>query len=175
MHENDPDAAHEVRDETPPTKRTWAVWVASAAGLGYSPYLPGTVGAIPGVALAWAIGQLDSLPLQVLAVASVSAIAVPICTLAARQGGGAKDPGWIVLDEIASLPITFFGIAMNSWRVVMVGFLLHRIFDIAKPPPVRQLERLSDGWGVMADDWAAGVYSNLALRLVLFWWAGWAN
>jgi phosphatidylglycerophosphatase A len=54
---------------------------------------------------------------------------------------------------------------------MMVGFALHRFFDIAKVPPARQLERLPEGLGIMADDWAAGVYSSLTLHAIL--WTGW--
>jgi phosphatidylglycerophosphatase A len=82
--------------------------------------------------------------------------------------GNVKDPGCIVLDEIASLPITFFLVPMNSWIVVAAGFALHRLFDISKPPPARQLERLPEGLGIMADDWAAGVYSNLVLHALIY-------
>ena len=160
------------RDRKSPPRRTFVVWLASCGGLGFSPMMPGTVGAIPGLAVAWVIGQIESTALEILAVASLSAVSIPICTAAARRMGNEKDPGWIVLDEIASMPITFLGLAMDSWRIVLVGFALNRLFDITKPPPARQLERLSDGWGVMADDWAAGVYSHLALRLVIFWWSG---
>ena len=73
-----------------------------------------------------------------------------------------------MLDEIASVPITFYLIDDWSWLAVLAGFLLHRLFDITKPPPARQLERLPKGLGIMADDWMAGLYSNLALRLVLW-------
>ena len=67
-----------------------------------------------------------------------------------------------MFDEIAGLAITFFLVPMTSITVVVLGFLLFRLFDITKPPPARQLERLPGGLGVMADDWAAGVYANLA-------------
>ena len=85
--------------------------------------------------------------------------------------GGLKDPGSIVLDEIASMPIVFFFVTDADVRrpiVLAVAFLLHRIFDITKPPPARQLEHLPTGLGIMADDWAAAAYGCLILH-ALHW------
>lgn len=102
------------------------------------------------------------------AIIAVCAIGVPICTAAARRLGGRKDPGAIVFDEIASMPITFFLIPLDRPATVVAGFLLHRFFDILKPQPARSLERLPEGLGIMADDWIAGLYSNLALHLAIW-------
>jgi phosphatidylglycerophosphatase A len=106
--------------------------------------------------------------MQAAAIAAVCAAGIPICTIAARRLGGRKDPGAIVLDEIASLPITFLMLPLEP-VVIIAGFLLHRFFDILKPQPARALERLPDGFGIMADDWIAGIYSNLALHLLVWW------
>ena len=76
----------------------------------------------------------------------------------------------MVFDEIASLPITFFAVSFERWEVIVLGFVLFRLFDILKPPPARQLEQLPDGLGIMADDWMAGIYSNLVLHAIL--WSG---
>jgi phosphatidylglycerophosphatase A len=57
---------------------------------------------------------------------------------------------------------------IHQWTIVVAGFLLQRLFDNTKPPPARQLERLPEGLGIMADDWAAGVYSNLTLQLLVW-------
>ena len=96
-------------------------------------------------------------------------LGIPISKQGARSSPGIKDPSWIVFDEIVSLPITFFLIPIDGLLVILAGFTLNRLFDITKPPPVRNLERLPEGLGIMADDWAAGVYSCLTLHL-LFWW-----
>jgi len=122
-----------------------------------------------GLALAWAIGHLPVWT-AILAIVVLATGGIPICTAASKQLGGKKDPGEIVLDEIASVPITFFLVPMSSAAVVFVGFVLNRLFDIVKPPPARSLERLPDGLGVMADDWVAGIYSCLVLHLLL--WSG---
>jgi phosphatidylglycerophosphatase A len=73
-----------------------------------------------------------------------------------------------------ALPLTFFLHPVHDPAVLIAGFLLFQLFDIVKPPPVRQLEQLPAGWGIMADDLAAGVYANLSLCLLtqldLFTW-----
>jgi phosphatidylglycerophosphatase A len=144
-----------------------AVWVATGFWVGFIPWAPGTFGTLLGLPLAWGLAQLGPLPMA-LATIAICLAGIPICTRAAQRMGGAKDPGSIVLDEIASVPITFFLIDNWTWGTVLAGFLLHRLFDITKPPPTRKLEHLPQGLGIMADDWMAGVYSNLALRLVVW-------
>jgi phosphatidylglycerophosphatase A len=151
-----------------------AVILATGFWLGRSPIMPGTVGAILGLPLAWAINSIPSLAIQIAIIIAICLLGIPICTIAARRLGNLKDPGCIVLDEIASLPITFFLVPVAAFErpwVVVAGFVLHRIIDITKPPPAPQLERLPEGLGIMADDWSAGVYSCLLLHAIL--WAGW--
>ena len=148
--------------------RNWIVWLATGAWFGRSPIAPGTVGALWGIPLAWGIGHFSSPWIQAAAIVAICAAGVPLCTAAVRRLGDAKDPGCIVFDEIASLPITYFLVDMHQPAVIVAGFLLHRLFDITKPPPARQLEHLPDGLGIMADDWAAGVYSNLSLQLLVW-------
>ena len=145
-----------------------AIFLATGCGVGFSPVAPGTVGTLLGIPLAWGVAQLPGVALQGTVIVLVAVAGIPICTRAAAALGGKKDPGSIVLDEIASLPMTFFLIPLGDWRVVVAGYILHRLFDITKPPPARQLERLPDGLGIMADDWIAGLYSNLSLRLLIY-------
>lgn len=105
-------------------------------------------------------------------IVAIVLVSIPICTRAAKRIGIKKDPGSIVLDEIASLPVTFFLVpreVLERPLILFAGFVLHRIFDISKPPPVRRLERLPEGIGIMADDLAAGAYSCLALHALLYW------
>jgi phosphatidylglycerophosphatase A len=167
-----------ISETSPPSApKDWAhptVILATGFWLGRSPIMPGTVGAVLGVPLVWGINSIPNVPLQVALIAAICAVGIPLCTTAARRLGRLKDPGCIVFDEIASLPITFFLIPMADFQrpwVVIAGFVLHRIFDISKFPPAAQLERLPEGFGIMADDWAAGIYSCLALHAIL--WAGW--
>ena len=117
--------------------------------------------------MAWAISQIGDWRAEALLIGTICLVGVPVCTAAARALGGAKDPGSIVLDEIASVPITFFMVPIDSLWIVVVGFALHRLFDVTKPPPIRHLERLPGGLGIMADDWLAGVYSCAVLHLLV--------
>jgi len=148
-----------------------AAWIATGLGLGHFPVAPGTVGSLLGLPLAWCVGQIPSVPLAAAVVVALCAVGVPIVNAALPRWGGRKDPGCVVYDEIASLPITFFFVPTTSWnwKVVALGFFLHRLFDITKPPPARQLEHLPGGLGVMADDWAAGVYSGAVLYGLMQW------
>lgn len=147
--------------------QTWATALATGMGVGWIPFAPGTFGTLLGIPVAWGIQRLDNPWFQTAAVVALCAAGVAIVNAALPQLGGLKDPGCVVIDEIAGLCITFFLVPMTSVAVVVLGFLLFRLFDITKPSPARNLEKLPDGLGVMADDWAAGVYANLALRGIL--------
>lgn len=146
-----------------------ATFVATGFAVGFVPFAPGTFGALWGLPLAWGLGHLPAAA-EAVAIILIFMVGVPICTAAARHMGGLKDPGSIVLDEIASLPVVFFLLPIEAWnwKLALAGFALHRLFDITKPPPARQLERLREGLGIMADDMAAAVYANLALRLLVW-------
>lgn len=145
-----------------------AVWLATGLGLGLSPFAPGTVGSLWGLPLSWALATWCPVWVQLTVTAVLIALGVPLCTRAAQQLGGKKDPGAIVWDEIASFPLVFVGHGSLSPATLALGFLLHRLFDVTKPPPARQLERLPTGLGIMADDVAAALYANAAL-----WAIGW--
>ena len=97
------------------------------------------------------------------AIVLVLAMGVTICRRAAQLFGG-HDPQVIVLDEIAALPIVYLGIGRKGVAIWLGGWVLFRIFDITKPPPVRQVERLPGGWGIMADDVVAAGYACLVLH-----------
>jgi phosphatidylglycerophosphatase A len=140
-----------------------ALLVATAFGVGYIPFASGTFGSAVGLLLWWA---LPAAPLA-------QGIAIVVLFVAGSWSGsiaerhfGKTDPGQVVADEVMGMLITLF---MNpvGWAGAFGGFLLFRLFDIVKPPPARQLERLHGGVGVMADDAMAAVYANLALRAAL--------
>jgi phosphatidylglycerophosphatase A len=114
---------------------------------------------------------------------------------AVSQHTGTKDPQFVVIDEVSGVhlalilglaPVTpmvlvrpedaatfalYSGMSILNWKFLLAAFLLFRLFDIAKPFPCRRLEKLPGGWGIMADDWMAGVYAAICLRLALhFHW-----
>jgi len=153
-----------------PARDKLAVRLATGLGIGMIPVAPGTFGTLLGLPLAWVIGVLPGFRIQLAAVVSACLAAVLIVDIAIKVLGRGKDPGCVVLDEIVAMPITFFLIPIDSFWIAAAGFVLFRVFDIAKPPPARQLEQLPGGWGVMADDWAAAVYANVALRFLLWGW-----
>ena len=107
------------------------------------------------LAVGWAIHRIAS-PWWQPDYGLLCLVGIPIAGRLAAMAGR-KDPGSIVLDEIASMPIVFGADAVEVSRpiVLAAGFVLHRILDISKPPPAWQLEHLPTGMGIMADDWAA--------------------
>lgn len=144
-----------------------AVRLATGFGICRIVPAPGTVGtALFGLPFAWAVGQLPETGWQCAAIVVAVLVGIPLTTAANRALGGAKDHQAIVWDEIASLPIVFLLVPLDNWRVGVAGFVLHRVFDISKPPPARQLERLAEGVGIMADDLMAAVYAAIALGIM---------
>jgi len=154
-------------NETKPQGRL-AVWLATGLGFGLVSPAPGTVGGLWGLPLAWGVKQLPTLNTQLLAIVLIGLAGVAICSVAARVLGSSKDPQSIVLDEIAALPIVFLGVEPTGPTVWLAGWLLFRLFDITKPSPISQCERLPGSWGIMADDWAAAGVACASLHGLLW-------
>jgi phosphatidylglycerophosphatase A len=95
----------------------------------------------------------------------VTLVGIPAATRVARAYGK-KDPQFVVIDEVAGQLIALIA-APYSWRSFLAGFILFRAFDIVKPPPVRQLERLPEGTGIVLDDVAAGFFAFVVMQLLL--------
>ncbi|HKV27794.1 MAG TPA: phosphatidylglycerophosphatase A [Candidatus Acidoferrales bacterium] len=170
-----------------------SLFFATAAGAGYLPKAPGTWGSVVGVALyrlvwwiysrfgprvafvtmsgesrsalwmseTWARIRFFEIPLLVgLAVALLGAW---VSSRAARWSSK-KDPQFVVIDEVSGQFFTYlFALAPLSWKYLLLGFILFRVFDIWKPFPARQAESLPGGWGIMADDWIAAVYAAIGI------------
>ena len=147
----------------------WASVAATFFGLGRLKPGPGTWGSAAGV-LIWAAAAhetraaIQPIVLALMAAAAI-AIGIPAATRIARASGS-KDPQHVVIDEVAGQWITLL-FAPISWKTLLAGFILFRAFDILKPPPVRQLERLPEGTGIVFDDVAAGLYALLVMQLLL--------
>jgi phosphatidylglycerophosphatase A len=141
--------------------------VATVFGSGYSAVAPGTVGSALGVLLFWPMAAV-AWPWQ----AAASAVLFVVGSLAAGRVArrvGRKDPGIVVVDEVVGQWVTLTALPFTPVTAGL-GFLLFRAMDIVKPWPARDLERVPGGWGIMADDVAAGVFAHLALRAGLLVW-----
>ena len=139
-----------------------AVVMATAGGAGYSPFAPGTAGSVVGVMLYFLTASWPLL-WQAALIAAVSLVGIWAGGVAA-QHFGRKDPGQVVIDEVAGQLVTFFATGI-SYHGLIPGFLIFRLLDIVKPWPARQFESLPGGTGIMADDLMVGVYGNLLLRI----------
>jgi len=138
---------------------------------GYAPAAPGTVGSAAAVAIAWLLHRYAGLP--AIAFAFLAAVLAGPAAWAAdvtARESGLKDPQFVVVDEVVGQWIAVAGAMQLNWKSWLGAFLLFRLFDIWKPAPVRQLERLPRGTGIVADDVMAGVYGALVLFA-----AGWFN
>jgi len=100
-----------------------------------------------------------------VAIGIVVAVGIPAATLEERASGR-KDPNHIVIDEVAGQLVTLIACPL-MWQPLLAGFILFRGFDILKPPPVRMLERLPEGTGIVVDDLGAGIYAFIVLQLLL--------
>ena len=165
--------------------------LATWFGLGHLPKAPGTWGSLGGMALAlfmvWANSKNHSATSPVhadnnfwttglLPTSGEVAITIMIAVIGVIVAGRAaryaqiEDPQWVVIDEVSGQLLTyylFFWLLPLNWKSWLLGFILFRAFDIWKPFPARQLEHLPGGWGIMADDWMAGIYAALVLQVAL--------
>ena len=139
-----------------------AIVVATGLGTGYGPLVPGTWGSIPGVALGWLVERRAG-GWGVAAAACVAALFGTWAAGRAERYWGEKDPGRVVVDEIAGQLVTLCFLPATP-QVLLAGFVVFRVFDIVKPWPARRLESLPGGSGIMADDLMAGLYANLILQ-----------
>lgn len=161
-----PPASSDVPPSPFRRSRPLSAWLATGLGIGLWVPAPGTFGAAIGSLVAWGISYLPGVAWQLAAIVALNLVGIPLCTAAGRALGGKKDNQAIVWDEIMSLPIVFLFVPFGGWVSALAGFAMHRLFDITKPLPARQLERLPDGLGVMADDWVAAVYAGAALYVL---------
>ncbi len=151
--------------------RLVALPIATFFGLGRSPVAPGTAGSLGALGAAAILvhhhgwGRVEfALLVAALLLPSVWASQV------AAECSGKKDPSHVVVDEALGQWMTLAGATTYTWKSFLAAFLLFRLLDIWKPPPVRQAERLPGGWGIMADDVVAGLVGALVLFL-----GGWFN
>jgi phosphatidylglycerophosphatase A len=143
---------------------TPATLLATWFGCGHSPKAPGTAGSLAALFIAIALHHyLGFAPLHFLLLAAILFLPAVWAAGVTALATGLKDPQFVVVDEVIGQWIALAGAASLNWKSFLAAFALFRLFDIWKPPPVRQLESLPGGWGINLDDVMAGVYAALVL------------
>jgi phosphatidylglycerophosphatase A len=163
-----------MKTDAPSQKKTlWAWTVATFFAAGFGKPGPGTWGSVAAVLL-WAAYAFAFQPTaQALLIALLIGIAftlligIPAATIVARESGR-HDPQIVVIDEVAGQWIALLGSHAN-WRHALLALVLFRLFDMTKPFPVRQLEDLPEGWGIVLDDVGAGLYALGVASLLHIW------
>jgi phosphatidylglycerophosphatase A len=162
-----------------PRKPRLALAIATSLGLGYVPVAPGTFGSLAGIVVYALVRYLLLLEVRsgkffpvlggfwtALLVAVMVAGAGVWAATRTEQFSARRDPQFVVIDEVSGQQLTYlFALAPLNWKYLLLGFILFRVFDIWKPFPARQAESLPGGFGIMADDWIAGIYAALGLWL----------
>jgi phosphatidylglycerophosphatase A len=149
----------------PSPRSSWAWAVGTFFGIGKLKPGPGTWASVATVLLWRALAPFadgHQLPTAMVVSAAVTIIGIPAATRVARESK-LKDPGFVVFDEVAGQMIALIG-APLAWKTLLAGLILFRAFDIVKPPPLRRLEHLPDGAGIMLDDVGAGLYALAVLH-----------
>lgn len=140
-----------------------ALALATCFGVGYVPIAPGTFGSLLGL-LVWAVLP-QTWGAQGIAIVIVLVLGT-VCGSIAERHFRATDPGPVVIDEVMGMLVTLFALPVG-WGGAIAGFFVFRVLDVIKPFPANRFERLHGGVGVMADDFMAAVYANVALRIAL--------
>jgi phosphatidylglycerophosphatase A len=159
--------------------------MTSCFGLGWLPIAPGTWGSLPPRFVLGLMGYMGPSPVAIAIVMGVLMVwGSAVCVLlapAAIAETGSKDPGEVVVDEVAGQAVCYLAVpfmavqsmtVMQFWIVAIGGFLLFRVFDIFKPWPANRLEGLPKGWGILADDLMAGLYAGVCLWIAVRLWIG---
>jgi len=146
------------------------ILLATGFGLGYSPIASGTVGTLPGVLIVAVVAMMPLLGIgwQIGLAIGLAALAVPICHVA-EKFFGKKDDRRIVADEYLTFPLCVLGLPWpEHWWLLAVAFVVNRAMDVLKPPPARQLQRLTGGLGIVIDDFFSCLYA-LAINHAIWW------
>ena len=155
----------------PVMKTRWAWVVGTFFGVGYVKPGPGTYASVVTVLLWWVAGNLLHIQTNLLSVLTflamvvVTAVGIPASTIVARQST-LKDPQFVVIDEVAGQLFALLAIS-PTWVHGLEALVLFRLFDIWKPWPIRSLEKLKGGWGIMLDDLLAGFFAHVVLQVLM--------
>lgn len=145
---------------------------ASVLGAGYIPFAPGTMGALVGIIILFLI-KWQQPNLQYFTWGLLLAIIIftlfGVWSTNEMETEWGKDPSKVVVDELIGVWVAVLWIPTETQWLIL-GFILFRFFDIAKPLGIRQLEKIKGGWGVMLDDVGAGIYANIVLQVIVYFW-----
>jgi phosphatidylglycerophosphatase A len=138
--------------------------IATWFGCGYVPLAPGTAGSAAALLMAVGLHAWLGWPPFWFAILAAALLAPGIWSASVlARVTGKTDPGLVVVDEVIGQWLTIAAAPVINWKSVLAAFVLFRLFDIWKPPPVRQLESLPGGWGIVADDIMAGIYGAVVI------------
>jgi phosphatidylglycerophosphatase A len=154
----------------------WASLTATFFGIGLARPGPGSWASAATVLLWWVLTRWLPIAAQPPAAILLALLAVAIGIPAATQlsrATGLKDPQFVVIDEVAGQLITLIFVPV-SWQSLLAGFILFRGFDMLKPPPLRLLEKLPEGTGIVVDDVGAGLYALAVMQILLHFGRGWS-
>lgn len=146
--------------------------IATGFGTGYSPFAPGTVGAILACLLlggyVHSIGFNNNTNFQIgFIIIIILTTLLGVWATRNLQAEWGEDPSRVVVDEMIGVWINLLFVPL-TWQNIFIGFVLFRFFDIAKPLGIRKMEAYENGWGVMLDDVLAGIYGNIVLQIILY-------
>lgn len=151
------------------SRTRWAWWTATFLGSGFLRPGPGTWASAE-TAVLWYLAA-SRLPANIQAIVAIGVV-VAVCAVGIPASGiverecGRHDPGFIVIDEVAGQMLALIAVPLH-WKTVLISFILFRVFDVIKPPPVRRLERFPGGAGVVLDDLGAGLYVLICVQALL--------
>ena len=151
-------------------KTSLAFAFATFFGCGRSPFAPGTVGSLAAILIAWPLSRAGFGPVHFAILALILLYPAMLSAGIVATDTGRKDPQIVVIDEVLGQWLTLAGATRFSPLTFVLAFALFRLFDIRKPPPIRRIERIPGGAGIVLDDIMAGVYAALVLFA-----AGWFN
>ena len=163
---------HRTRRLEPMTSRRAALALATCGGIGYVPRAPGTAGSLAALGAAYGITALHGWsPLWLAPAAVLLSIPAAWSAKMAERHFSRSDPSFVVIDEVVGQWLALASAARDNPLHWILAFALFRVFDVVKPYPIRKFERFSGGWGVVADDAAAGACAMMILA-GLRWWLG---
>lgn len=145
-------------------------FIGSGMGSGFSPIAPGTAGSFVALIPAYLIVWIDPIFGPIILTLFFSLLSLWVTKACVEAWG--DDPGTMVMDEFAGQSLVFTGVplvfSIEDWWVILAAFIFFRLFDILKPLGINNLQKLKNGWGILADDLLAGFYALICLKTLIF-------